>query len=405
MSVTPESSHVVSAGLLSQLIAANTASLRAEIFKIRLELDAVTNSNTVTEYKTQTVDSAISCIEPLDIIKSLPEFNGDETQYVSWREAAHNSIFLYTKGSRRYFAALTILRNKITGNANDTLTNHGTVLNLDAIMSRLDFAYADKRPLHIIEQQLSVLRQGSMTILEYYNIVNKTLTMLINKTIMTHGSNSTLATEMNLRHRQNALRIFITGLNPPLANILFSLGPEDLPNALAKAQELESNNLRANFAFQFSKNNNSSNRPQNNLRYAQKQQQNSRQNVNTSYNNPRYENAEPMEIDTSANVTQYSGNRTQNRYNNNSQNWHPDKQNYGNNYSHRQYSQNHQNRLDQPYPNGQNSGEKRQYQSGQVSQQPQNKTQRVNNLNEPAFLCQNEDCPTFSGQSAETLEN
>jgi len=80
-------------------------------------------------------------------------------------------------------STLTILRNKITGRANDTLTNHGTVPNLEAILARLDFAYSDRHPLYIIEQELSALGQS---VLDYYYLVNKKLTLLMNKTIMTY---------------------------------------------------------------------------------------------------------------------------------------------------------------------------------------------------------------------------
>jgi len=56
----------------------------------------------------------------------------------------------------------------VTGRTNDTLTNHGTDLSLEAILSRLDFAYSDRRPIYIIEQELSVLRQGNLSVLDFY---------------------------------------------------------------------------------------------------------------------------------------------------------------------------------------------------------------------------------------------
>lgn len=82
---------------------------------------------------------------------------------------------LYMEGSRRYFGALTILPNKIDGDANDILTNQDTVLNVEAIFSRVDFAYADRRPIHVIDWEMNVLRQGSQSLIDYYNEVNKKL--------------------------------------------------------------------------------------------------------------------------------------------------------------------------------------------------------------------------------------
>lgn len=116
------------------------------------------------------------------------------------------------------------------------------------------------------------MRQGSHSILNYYNEGNKKLTDLINKTIMTHGTDTALTKELNNRNRRYALRVFMTGLNPPLADILFSISLNSLPDALAKAQELEANKVRANFALHFNKppihgNNNGNNKGQNFLRF------------------------------------------------------------------------------------------------------------------------------------------
>jgi len=87
--------------------------------------------------------------------------------------------------------------------------------------------------------------------MEYYELVNTKLTLLINKTIMAYGRNKPLTAEMNEKHKKTALRIFITGLNGHITDVTFSMNPPDLPNAMVIVQELESNNLRAKFANNF----------------------------------------------------------------------------------------------------------------------------------------------------------
>jgi len=69
---------------------------------------------------------------------------------------------------------------------------------------------------------------------------------------MTYMKENPITTETNLRHRQNALRVFITGLNGPISATLFSVNSPDLRNALARVQEMESNQLRAQCAYHFS---------------------------------------------------------------------------------------------------------------------------------------------------------
>ena len=59
------------------------------------------------------IDPHINCDESLEMVKSLSEVSANLTKYVSWRESVSNAMSSYVRGSRRYFAALTILRNKI----------------------------------------------------------------------------------------------------------------------------------------------------------------------------------------------------------------------------------------------------------------------------------------------------
>jgi len=59
--------------------------------------------------------------------------------------------------------------------------------------------------------------------MDFYNLVSKKFTLIINKTIMTYGKESPITTETNLRHRENALRVFITGLNGTFCALCFPL--------------------------------------------------------------------------------------------------------------------------------------------------------------------------------------
>jgi len=204
------------------------------------------------------------------------------------------------------------------GAAHDALTNHGTVLNFQAILSRLDFIYSDKRPIHILESELSILRQGCMTITEFYNEVNKKMTLLINKTIITYGKDSVITKETNKTIRSNALTFFISGLNGSISETLFSLNPPDLPNALAKCQELESNNFRAQFPNRYNGFRNENKNQGNNLRYASRQNNITPNRINNKWpqnenlgtnNNWNFNNnskvqtpPEPMEVDSSIRV-------------------------------------------------------------------------------------------------------
>lgn len=124
----------------------------------------------------------------------------------------------------------------------DLITRLVAESNISLIKSIPEFSgkknsFSDKCPIHIIEQELSVLRQGSMSVVEYYNLVNNKLPLLANKTITTHGTVA-ITKELNKNNRDYSLCIFITGLNASLKGIIFSLCPQDFPDALVKAQKI-----------------------------------------------------------------------------------------------------------------------------------------------------------------------
>lgn len=288
----------------------------------------------VETYLKVTINPLITCDITLDAIKSLPEFSGNPGTYVSWREAAHNAYELFKRydGSERHYQAVTIIRNKVRGAADAVLSSFNTVLNFNAIIARLDFTYADKRPIYLIEQEMSTLRQGSMSCVEFYDEVEKKLTLLTNKTIMSYEAN--IANTINEKYRADALRVFISGLKKPLCDILFASRPPDLPTALALAQEVDANNERYAFARNFANRSNDSHQnkrahPPRNFsntenNYGQKNPHYSNNPVNKQQashrlkfgnNNPNQGCVEPMEVDPSLSQFKHTTNYAGQAYN------------------------------------------------------------------------------------------
>lgn len=210
------------------------------------------STTAVQAYEPIVINREIKCEHGLDAVKSLPTFNGsDKSEYLPFRTACYNAIKIYDnyKDSVKYYEAVSIVRNKITGAASNVLTGYYTPFNFDAFMSRLDREYGDKRPLHLLEQEMSTLRQGSWSVNEYYDKVQLKLSAITNKTVLSY--NSEFASQLNDKYRQDALRVFISGLKRGLSDTLFASRPADLPSALALAEELEGNRERHQFAMNF----------------------------------------------------------------------------------------------------------------------------------------------------------
>lgn len=247
---------LVTAEHVEQLILAATARLNTGFNERLNALTAQINDlrpAVVEPFRPVVIDPLVnSGNASLDLIKSLPEFDGNSSSsYPAWRSAAKFAMEYYPENSEKFYVATGILRNKVIGSANSTLSSFNTVLNFKAIFARLDQAYSDKRPLHVLENELSILRQNNTTITEFYDEVDKQLTLIINKQIMAFNGQEELVAALNERARENALRVFISGLRRPLCDILFSAKPKDLPTALVTAQELEMNNRRNDFARTF----------------------------------------------------------------------------------------------------------------------------------------------------------
>jgi len=194
----------------------------------------------IVTYEKISVRPEVNCDIPLDIIKSVPEFTGTQDEYVAWRQSAIYAYELFKpyNGSSTHYQAVAIIRNKIRGTAGALLVSHNTVLNFDAILARLDCTYSDKTSLRLLRQGLEMVRQGDMPLMQYYDEVEKKLTLVTNKIVMTHEQEG--ADLLNSEVRADALHAFISGLKKSPRSVVFPAQLKDLPSALALAREAES---------------------------------------------------------------------------------------------------------------------------------------------------------------------
>lgn len=174
----------------------------------------------------------------LDSYKIIPEFSGDKTQYRSWREQVLRRMKMIEafKTHSKYEAALSIIRAKITKAASDILINNNTPYNIEAIIDRLDFSYADQRPLYVVEAEMTSIKQAGKTLQEYYDLINQALNTVITKIVMSYKNENeqkSLVAEL----QQKAVRTFIMGLHSHMIrNVLYGHGPKSLAQTFAIAQ-------------------------------------------------------------------------------------------------------------------------------------------------------------------------
>ena len=71
-------------------ISAKKTEFEAKLSQITGKLEGLEVPH-IEEYKEITINNSIRCDESLDLVKTLPEFDGKIESYVSWRQAANNA--------------------------------------------------------------------------------------------------------------------------------------------------------------------------------------------------------------------------------------------------------------------------------------------------------------------------
>jgi len=96
-----------------------------------------------------------------------------------------------------------------------------------------------------------MVRQGDMSLMQYYDEVEKKLTLDPNKIVMTHEQEG--ADLLNAEVRADAPHTFTSGLKKSLRAVVFPAQPKDLTSALALAREAEASIERSMFASFYAK--------------------------------------------------------------------------------------------------------------------------------------------------------
>lgn len=175
-------------------------------------------------------------------IKNLAAFNGNREQYADWRKQATDTMAMYAmhKANGVYYNALSILRNgKITGLALRELTSHNTPKNFDAIIKRFDHAYAEKRSLELLRQQMQLLNQGMRGPMEFFDVIEKHLNIIIGKIQIEYEGKPDAINSWVKDSRKEALRTLLRGLQPAIAHKLQLKHPSNILDAYGKLQEVE----------------------------------------------------------------------------------------------------------------------------------------------------------------------
>lgn len=174
----------------------------------------------------------------LESFKSIPEFSGVMGTYRSWKNQVARRMKMINafKKHPKYEAALGIIRSKITGAASNVLTNNKTAYNIISILKTLDSSYADKRPLYVVEAEMTSIKQLNKNLQEHHDAINEALNLVISKITLAYNREEEQRS-LVIEAQKKAVRTFIIGLRSQIMrNILYGRTPESLSEAFAIAQ-------------------------------------------------------------------------------------------------------------------------------------------------------------------------
>lgn len=242
--------HIQMLALRQDVVRMVSDALRVEGRQI---IQAILNPNDDADDVDQPIDPNANLAEMdrvPDIVKSLKEFSGQPGEFSSWKKAVDRILKIYEhlRGTPRYYGMLSVIRNKIVGQADIALESYNTPLNWERIAKCLTLHYADKRDIGTLEYQMTTLVQGNNTIPDFYQIVFHHLSLILNKLCSSDMSQESL-NNMTQAYRGKALDTFVRGLNGDLPRLLSIKEPADLPQALHLCLKLENVNFRTRHAM------------------------------------------------------------------------------------------------------------------------------------------------------------
>lgn len=179
-----------------------------------------------------------------DLIKMVPEFNGNSRNLPRWLESVEEKLaeskrFLPQNEINRVLPVwLGVIRDKITEKANDALSASHTPLDWNLMKTTLIEYFGDRTDLSTLISRLTTLKQGSQSVTEFYQIC-KSLLAEINANIMLNNRAAAEARAIMGTYETLMVNAFVDGLHDATSDLTRSTRPQTLAAAHQVASEHE----------------------------------------------------------------------------------------------------------------------------------------------------------------------
>lgn len=168
-----------------------------------------------------------------DVIKIIPGYDGDIKGLPAWISSVEQKIecakTLVPNAQKDNALQIwtSVIRDKISGKANEILMNNQTECNWEKIKSQLIDRFSDKRDLSSIINKIPYIKQGNKTVQEFYDECGEILADLNAKTILDPGLKP-CATAIMASYEAMLTTAFVDGLHEPISSLTRTSRPNSL---------------------------------------------------------------------------------------------------------------------------------------------------------------------------------
>lgn len=173
---------------------------------------------------------------------NLPTYDGNMAELFAWIKRSKEVMILFHRTPLEC-EALTIIRTKIIGNANKTLDNANIPLNFEAIIRKLVEAFADKRPIDLLQGLLIRTKQNDLSVQAYYEVLCEKMNEIFYKVELENEGRNDFIAGMKSMVENQAKDTFLTWINPKIRYLLQARNPSSLQEAKDIAIVLETKSL------------------------------------------------------------------------------------------------------------------------------------------------------------------
>lgn len=191
-----------------------------------------------------------------DLVKDLPIFTGEPSELHVWIDDAEKLVNLYKPNvnssvdkKNKFHMVCRTIRRKIRGEANSALVASNVNLNWLMIKSTLLTYYGEKRDLNTLDCQLMNVQQKNRNLEEYYNEVNKILSLIANHIKNDDRYNHPEASKSLIEmYNEKAIDAFVRGLDGDIGKFLKNYRAVSLAQAYGYCVSFMNTEYRKNYS-------------------------------------------------------------------------------------------------------------------------------------------------------------